>query len=351
MKKRIEWLDTLRGMGIIIVVLLHATGNPQIRSIFFNFGVPLFLFVSGYLFHRESATSLPIFLVKRLRTRILPYAIWFLFFYLIVSIQNSSSISSFIQGLVNMTHYDFLVNFFAGHVSWLSRTVHNGPLWFLPFLFWIENIFYFVKKISGLFRIGLFLLLCSTGMFLFSTAVNGVPDLVNMISTHLVTFGAGFMVSMVNENKTITPKNGITLSALWVLSIVVCVAGGLMLGDGPVLSLAGFVFRYIVTFCGIVAFGSLAVYVKGWKWLRFLGANTITVFILNDPLRSLSCDIFAFLNFELFDHLFNNTRELFTLFQVITVLLLSVPCIYLVNNYVPILIGKKKNCASSHGPI
>ena len=340
MNNRIEWLDSLRGIGIIIVILIHATGNEHVRGVLFNFGVPLFIFVSGYVFNGERYPSWTGFVLNRLKTRIVPYVIWFLILYAVVIMQNSNSLETFLQYLSNFTRSDFLAGLFSGDVNWLSRTVNNGPLWFLPFLFLTENIFFLVRKVSGLVMIGLMVVFISVSMDMLSSAVAGIPALVSMASTHLVTFGAGFIVNKAREQRRLFPDNRIALAALWVVSIVLSIVGGEMFGTGPVTTLVGFAFRYVVTFCGIIAFGMLASYVRGCEGLRFLGAKTLVIFILNEPLRALSCDVFAAVNFGFFDNLFTAHRELFTLIQVMAVLLLSVPCVYLINTYLPFLIGK-----------
>jgi len=44
-----KWIDRLKGIGIITVVLGH-TGNEFTHHYFFWFHMPLFFIISGYLF-------------------------------------------------------------------------------------------------------------------------------------------------------------------------------------------------------------------------------------------------------------------------------------------------------------
>jgi fucose 4-O-acetylase-like acetyltransferase len=49
MKKKIEWIDIAKGFGILTVVAGHIY-EGDIRRIIFIFHMPLFFFISGYLF-------------------------------------------------------------------------------------------------------------------------------------------------------------------------------------------------------------------------------------------------------------------------------------------------------------
>ena len=63
--KRLDWIDIAKGIGIILVVLGH-TLVPQVREtgfagflwiFIYNFHMPLFFFLSGYLIETEDATN------------------------------------------------------------------------------------------------------------------------------------------------------------------------------------------------------------------------------------------------------------------------------------------------------
>jgi len=50
---RQEWLDVLKGFGILFVVLGHALADGGLKTYIYAFHMPLFFFVSGYLFDAE----------------------------------------------------------------------------------------------------------------------------------------------------------------------------------------------------------------------------------------------------------------------------------------------------------
>ena len=49
MRTRIVWIDNLRGIAILLVVLGHIVNNPIVLKVIRSFHVPLFFIISGIL--------------------------------------------------------------------------------------------------------------------------------------------------------------------------------------------------------------------------------------------------------------------------------------------------------------
>ena len=47
---RLEWIDKAKGIGIILVILGHTICPPNIKFWLYSFHMPLFFFLSGYVF-------------------------------------------------------------------------------------------------------------------------------------------------------------------------------------------------------------------------------------------------------------------------------------------------------------
>ena len=69
---RKQFIDVARGIGMICIVLGHL-GQPQINRIVFTFHVPLFFLITGYFTDRS--TPVLKYILKRIRTLLLPYAV------------------------------------------------------------------------------------------------------------------------------------------------------------------------------------------------------------------------------------------------------------------------------------
>lgn len=120
LKPRLHWIDVLKGIGIIFVMLGHINSKITVVPWIYMVPAPLFFALSGFIFSTfEIKKNIPFkeFLVKRLKSLIVP----FIFFRLILV------------------------------VWWLIaerrfRELDMGPIWFLPALFAAEIISYFICK-------------------------------------------------------------------------------------------------------------------------------------------------------------------------------------------------------------
>lgn len=345
MKHRIDWLDALKGLGIISIIIIHATGDDKLFSFFSSFALPLFFFVSGYTLNESRYTRWSQFILNRFKTRLVPYAIWFVIFYLLVMVKNNHGKEEYIAYVMNLTHFDFLAGFLTGDFFWLAATIQNGPLWFLPCLFLIENMFYLVSKLSSTILIGVLLITfsCSAQFLLLSTTWS-IPYIVNMGTAQILFYGSGFILKKmhVNDKLTNASANRIQIVSLWVLLTALSIWGGISLEVSPNMhfTFVSFLYRFIIALSGIGSFLLLAHYIAAWSWLRYLGRNTLIIMCLYEPLRQASCDLFFLIGFDFFNNIFNGYREIFTFLQVITVLTLSIPCMLIINHYLPFLIAR-----------
>ncbi|UYY57099.1 acyltransferase family protein [Sphingomonas sp. S2-65] len=74
-ENRVEWIDALRGVGIIFVVAGHVFSAPAAHHVIFLFHMPLFFFLSGFLFRPEPFRVLA---KKRVRSLLIPYVAFLL---------------------------------------------------------------------------------------------------------------------------------------------------------------------------------------------------------------------------------------------------------------------------------
>jgi len=149
MKKRLNYIDIAKCIAITCIVLSHTVGYSThlvpLRNFLYSFHVALFFMISGYLFKTDKEY---LDFVKNKFIRIMiPYFIWGLLFlipYMIFSTGIKSSLNinaiSDIKELILNTLYGNGNNF---HLK------QNSALWFLPALFTMEVIYYFIIRFSN----------------------------------------------------------------------------------------------------------------------------------------------------------------------------------------------------------
>lgn len=136
MKKRLDYLDMVKGIGIFFVVLGHMEDIAGGTRIWISsFHMPLFFIVSGLLMavKKEDEENLDDIVHKRWRGIIIPY-LWFSLSYFFIDILNVTVIG-------NIDFHTFIVDTISS-VTFYGMSV----LWFLPALFCASVGFLFLKK-------------------------------------------------------------------------------------------------------------------------------------------------------------------------------------------------------------
>lgn len=139
-KKRIEWVDILKGIAIILMMMGHCTNHKygelsgSIHLWIYSFHMPLFFFLSGVTFSIKKGNYIQ-FLLSKIKNIVIPMISF-----------------NIIQILFECLYYNLLLHNkeYAMHAQ-LDKFVDiiwGGYLWFLPCLFVAENIFYWLVKLG-----------------------------------------------------------------------------------------------------------------------------------------------------------------------------------------------------------
>lgn len=121
-KERIEWIDTLKFLGIFSIYLGHLGSIPNnIRSFVFSYHVPLFFLISGFFNKKIELKEYFLFIKDSFKKYMYPYYFFTLISLIYISIRNNSfSFNNFIYSITGIRN----------HV-W-------GGLWFFSCLFTIK---------------------------------------------------------------------------------------------------------------------------------------------------------------------------------------------------------------------
>ena len=148
--KREEWVDTLKGIGILLVIVGH-TNSPFFKLIY-GFHMPLFFMISGFLYNEKSKKNGLINSIKKDAKRYLyPYFILsglnLIISFLFEILKNGVSVSLF-----NMTgKWIFGILWSYGNAAYLPNCT---PLWFFVGLFFARILLYLILKLrSNMYRI------------------------------------------------------------------------------------------------------------------------------------------------------------------------------------------------------
>ena len=143
-RQRERWIDILKGIGMIFVIIGHLDPGWRIETHIYSFHMPLFFWISGYLFLTTSSFKVGIkeYTKKKMTGLLKPY-----FIYAVLSI----FIGRFFH-LVKMKNVVFNIKalfFWNGTVGW------NSPLWFLVVLFFVEIGYMVLYHYADWFKVNL----------------------------------------------------------------------------------------------------------------------------------------------------------------------------------------------------
>lgn len=195
---RVEWVDVLKGLGILTVVWGHS-GSPNAFYMFW-FHMPLFFFASGYLYRFKPQLTGSAYLQRKVKHLLVPYSFYLLFLTLMMvglSIWRGQPTGQFLSD------------------NWKALLLGGSLLegiyatfWFTTCLFTVQILYdYLYRKISSLFYKGLFVMACFLLAYWESHYFQGVfiPWNVDVALYAIVFYALGHFIK---ESRLLETKDG-----------------------------------------------------------------------------------------------------------------------------------------------
>ncbi len=317
--KRLEYIDFIKGFGIFLVVLGHATlpRSPYIYS----FHVPLFFFISGHFFKDKPVLEN---LKSKLRRIYLPFVIFNVLtwlFFLIVGL---------LKGVpAGKQSYIDIFRTIAGIDSSVPQ---NGPLWFLLCLFSLSVMFMLINLIkSEYLRMIIVLALSVSGYFL-SRTVTDMPFKIETAMVMALFFYAGNVFGRYGFCEKFNK-----LSAVAVFNISVLLSYLNYVVNRFNLKLSGiervsvlensygnvFLF-YLSAFCAIIFITVISIKIVRIGAVNYLGKNSLIILCIHYPILQYIERIHpAFLGSSIY----------FDIISSLITVMLCVPAIYLASKF------------------
>lgn len=298
--KRSDYIDYAKGLGMLCVIWGHIMYAGLSARAVYAFHIPLFFFLSGMVFSKDRYDGVVSFLKRRVSSLLIPYAIFslltwaFWVFFLRISHQPMDECW---KPLVET----FLARGSEGYL------VHNVPLWFVPCLFVVELLYFFVRKCSAAVRVALSLLFALAGCLMvrgeWSYDFTTLPWSVDVALFAFPFYALGNLLvekagSLRSFEEWIVARGKWTLPVMLISFITLCLGaawnGRVSMGHA-LLGKSVAVF-YIDALCGIVAFLLLCLSLQSLlaggsnlfvRWLRWWGKNSFTVMAVHNPIKGV----------------------------------------------------------------
>lgn len=327
-KKRIQWIDLIKALGIYLVVLGHSNCVGILRKYIYSFHMPIFYFLGGFTINFNKYNNIIDFIKDKSKKLLLPYlcinlfTVPFYFFYTQFLVQRDFNIFIILKGiLIGNSDILFLL---------------NGPTWFLLTLFLSELLFYIIYRIYGdsrkeLFSVMMLLILIgyaesiTSNNLLMPWHLNCVP-----IATSFVILGYLFK-NYYNEN-----KKTISNYHFYIPVILIFIGGYISVYLNGNVSFGGNNYRSLLltfTSCWASLFGYILLAIKfdniKMKFLSFIGKSSIIILALHKPIIWV---------LRLYFVKFKEASLWSTMFATI-IFIAMLPLTYLIGKYLNFLVG------------
>lgn len=312
--KRLDYLDYAKGIGILLVVLAHIyCFNPDInRELLviwiYSFHMPLFFIISGMLLKYKNENDIKKVIISRIKGLLIPYL-----FFSLLSIIVKIIINGFDK---NMVIWDLIYS---------AIGIGIDVLWFLPALFIGEILFVLINK---MIKNNYAKVLLIAFLFIGSTFISKENGLILLlISRGLIALGfvaIGYLGFEFVHNRDI---NLVILITLFIIHIITSRMNGFV-------DLNNLVFNNKLLYIFNSILGSF-ILIELCKLIKsnilvYLGKNSLIIMAIHLNLIYL---FRKYIGLNLYGYISG-------LMLFLLIILIEIPIIYVINKYLPFMIGK-----------
>lgn len=334
---RQDWIDSLRGMAIILVIVAHLNVvSSELNQYIYSFHMPLFFFISGYLFNAEKYINIgQRYFEKKSHSLIIPYlsfSIISYIYYIILDCVYQPGIQN-----VEVFREGILFNIYTIIFS-VSGYLVNTPLWFLPCLFITDLLFLISKKyFKHDYKVLFLIILLSIIGFLYNTYIPfRMPWGIDIAFTGVVFYSAGYFFKK-NYKNTLLRTNYSFIVVLFLTHIILSFTNPRV--DMYKLIYNNYFLFYTSAFSGILTYIYIFKMIRPSKILMFYGRNSLSIlgfhYLIISVLRYSFPPLLTYLNLHI------NENTLFII-NIVFTLILIVPVIAVTNKYFPYVAGKNR---------
>lgn len=338
--KRVDWIDMAKGFTMILVMLGHAPFPHAFKVEIYTFHIPLFFVLSGYLFSFSKYNNLQILLKRKFKSLIIPYLSFSFinyFFWVIIFRE--------LNGQQDISLFKPLLGTFLAERG-REWSPHNGTMWFVACLFVSEIVFFLIVKSSKINykKILTCLIISSVLGYCYSIiTVKSLPWNVDASLTAIVFYGLGHYMKRMESNLA----GYIKVKYVFVFLIINVLSGFLNYKSSTQIidifsnQYGNYFLFYLSSISGIIAVFIFIRLLPKINILTYIGRNSIVFLAFHQFIlfRSIS-KLLEKINIYDSGNMFVLTLQ--GIFYTLVSSVVLIPIIYVINNYFPFILGKRK---------
>lgn len=264
-RARLSYLDILKGIGIVLVVIGHIYFNKPIVNWIYSFHMPLFFFAAGWVYKKK---SIWIDFKKRIRTVIIPYFCFgglTLIYWQLLERRFRDSDMSFVTAVYGLVF---------GQYDYIGFNVH---LWFLPCFFIVVTLFNLLVHIGGRYgkQLAIIVSIIMSVVYIL-VPIPSLPWGVDRAFRFIVFYAIGTVLSSLNVDEKIKNCGK---------SVQYTVAAVLFSLNFAVtfLSLNLSIMSFVTAILGVISMLIISVTIEKNRILEYLGRISLVVLCVHGP--------------------------------------------------------------------
>ncbi len=339
--KRIQWIDIVKYICIMWVMLSHLESNTRFLRVFYNpFFLNAFFFASGYVYFHKNGFKL--FFIKKIRGLFIPWLFFSVFNILLSQILSFNDHSSLIYEL----KWNFLQIREKGDGVWFVAALFIA---FIPFYFFVktyeksqkqakDTAFFIFKSFALSFLSTLYCKHMDPNILPWGT--NTLPWHIEYIFIAMFWMVLGYLFR--TKYETISDKRINNISLVIIFSIYAAMQYIPYIANLEIKN--SILYTYASAFLGVLSIIYLSKKITPNKYMLYIGQNTLICFALHGKIYSILQTIIKKAVSEAYSIILANTMtsSIFSIILTIVISIILIIPIYIINRWFPFLIGRKK---------
>lgn len=327
-KNRNHAIDIAKAVGIFLVVLGHHPDN--LTNWIYSFHMPLFFLLSG-IFHKKY-DCYKSFIKKKVKTLLIPYFIFSIILIFVWYIIGRKYGEAALHPVT--LKQSILGMLYGSEVKDIASMQWGGTLWFLPCLFIVENLFYFISKLKKEKVFVLILLSMSSSIVYNLLFTFNLPWNIQRALFEIGFYSVGYYYKDFFLETT-ESKARYMIFGVFALFLNLLVFSVFKVND-QVISKVIYFFTGLFGSVGII---ELCKVYKTNKFIDQIGKNTIILFCLE---RKVNAAIKFIIIIILHKNMIEGNIAIDVIYSIIQILL-CYPLIVVINKYFYFILGRKKS--------
>lgn len=290
MKRRIDYLDIAKGIGILLMIFGHIDRGGIIQTWIYSFHMPLFFIVSGILFCKKNKNSITLKedIIKKIKGLIYPYIVFSLVTIVYIFVIDLLISQNILHAFIQLKEGVIETILFFGY----------GNLWFIPCFFLSNIIFMAISRLRKywilLFELIVFFIVFMVsinypnGNTQFSFFTLSIKSLIGFLLIQL-GFYLGKIIDCFELHNNYR-NSFIALIISVVLHSILFIANGKRLVDLNTINIGNFLIYLLIAFSGTIMIVCLSIllekiddkdilkfYGGGKRSFMFLAVNNFTL--------------------------------------------------------------------------